>query len=116
MDIINCGRGLKSMIERGLIEGGEGYRAVNCSSSRTLETYCIEILEEISTPQKKIKKKPTPRVSVEANDDFDRGVVRRAIYGIWGKNVGHTEKIINDDWAREMKMDASETQPFIKQQ
>nr|CAD7451551.1 unnamed protein product [Timema bartmani] len=33
----------------------------------------------------------------------------------WGKNVDHTEKIINDDWAREMKMDASENQPFIIQ-
>nr|CAD7570600.1 unnamed protein product [Timema californicum] len=33
----------------------------------------------------------------------------------WSKNVDHTEKIINDDWAREIKMDASETQPFIIQ-
>nr|CAD7419582.1 unnamed protein product [Timema cristinae] len=32
-----------------------------------------------------------------------------------GKNVYHTEKIINDDWAKEKKMDASETQPFIIQ-
>nr|CAD7415316.1 unnamed protein product [Timema poppensis] len=31
------------------------------------------------------------------------------------KNVDHIEKIINDDWAREMKMDATETQPFIIQ-
>nr|CAD7615153.1 unnamed protein product [Timema genevievae] len=34
---------------------------------------------------------------------------------VWSKNVDHTEKIINDDWAREMKMDASENQPFIIQ-
>nr|CAD7571049.1 unnamed protein product [Timema californicum] len=33
----------------------------------------------------------------------------------WSKNVDQTDKIINDDWAREMKMDASETQPFIIQ-
>nr|CAD7430389.1 unnamed protein product [Timema monikensis] len=33
----------------------------------------------------------------------------------WSKNVDHTEKIINDDRAREINMDASETQPFIIQ-
>nr|CAD7435529.1 unnamed protein product [Timema monikensis] len=33
----------------------------------------------------------------------------------WSKNVYHSEKIINDDWAREMKMDVSEIQPFIIQ-
>nr|CAD7419201.1 unnamed protein product [Timema cristinae] len=42
------------------------------------------------------------------NNKFDDAAV-------WSKNVDHTEKIINDDWAREMKMDASETQPFITQ-
>nr|CAD7577107.1 unnamed protein product [Timema californicum] len=179
--------------------------------------------EEVATPLKKRKEKPIPRVSVEAIDNFDRGVIHRAIYGMydrnehvtldtlldvfranpgldtanifgggrttlykllheigfswqktsgrkvlmedvnvlqveklltkswrkeeyaawlmkhdikfnpsvmkmelmskalahkaektWSKNFNYTEKII-DDWAREMKMDASETQPFIIQ-
>nr|CAD7264176.1 unnamed protein product [Timema shepardi] len=160
--------------------------------------------EEVATPLKKRKEKPIPRVSVEAIDNFDRGVIHRAIYGMydrsldtanifgggrttlykllheigfswqkasgrkvlmedvnvveklltkswrkeeyaawlmkhdikfnpsvmkmelmskalahkaeksWSKNFNYIEKII-DDWAREMKMDASETQPFIIQ-
>nr|CAD7602167.1 unnamed protein product [Timema genevievae] len=39
--------------------------------------------EEVATPR---KKKPTPRVSIEAIDDFDRGVVCRAIYGMYDRN------------------------------
>nr|CAD7434138.1 unnamed protein product [Timema monikensis] len=57
------------------------------------------------------------------NNKFDDAAVRalwqealaRVTPESWSKNVDHTEKIINDDWAREMKMDASETQPFIIQ-
>nr|CAD7401485.1 unnamed protein product [Timema poppensis] len=57
------------------------------------------------------------------NNKFDDAAVRalwqealaRVTPKSWSKNVDHTEKIINDDWTREMKMDASETQSFIIQ-
>nr|CAD7419112.1 unnamed protein product [Timema cristinae] len=65
------------------------------SKSRVLYVVCdwLEFIgywknnpEEVATSQKKRNQKPTPRVSVEAIDDFDRGVIRRAIYGMYDRN------------------------------
>nr|CAD7197000.1 unnamed protein product [Timema douglasi] len=52
--------------------------------------------EEVATPQKKRKQKPTPRVSVEAIDDFDRGVTHRAIYGMYDRNEHVTLETLLD--------------------
>nr|CAD7195636.1 unnamed protein product [Timema douglasi] len=53
---------------------------------RQLDKELEEARKEVATPQKKRKKKPTPRVSVEAIDNFDRGVIHRAIYGMYDRN------------------------------
>nr|CAD7413781.1 unnamed protein product [Timema cristinae] len=53
------------------------------ASTRWVSRYWKKNPEEVATPQNKKELKPTPRVSVEAIDDFDRGVIRRAIYGMF---------------------------------
>nr|CAD7434523.1 unnamed protein product [Timema monikensis] len=89
LDIINCGRGLRSMIDRGLIEGADiGQLIANLLEllKPTVLKYWKNNPEEVATPQKKRKKKPTPRVSIKAIDDFDRGVIRRAIHGMYDRD------------------------------
>nr|CAD7615152.1 unnamed protein product [Timema genevievae] len=60
--MINCGRGLKSMIDRGLIKGGDiGQLIADLLglSKHTLMKYWKTNPEEVATPQKKRKKKST---------------------------------------------------------
>nr|CAD7453897.1 unnamed protein product [Timema tahoe] len=68
------------MIDRGLIKRGDiGHLIADLQgfSKSTVLKYWKKNPEEVATPQKKRKKKLTPRVSVEAIYDFDQGVVRR---------------------------------------
>nr|CAD7398514.1 unnamed protein product [Timema poppensis] len=79
------------MIDRCLIEEGVGdigqlIAELLGLSKPTVMKYWKKNPEEVATPQNKQKMKPTPRVSVEAIEDFDRGVTHRAIYGMYDRN------------------------------
>nr|CAD7462579.1 unnamed protein product [Timema tahoe] len=71
-------------------------------------SYCESNIDEIETPGKKRIRKPIPGVSakVVGLDEFTRDVNIN-----WSKHVDHCEKLIKENWDRDMKMDANDRHP-----
>nr|CAD7450771.1 unnamed protein product [Timema bartmani] len=78
-------------------------------------SYCEKNIDEVETPGKKRIRKPIPGVSAKAVDEFTRDSIHQAIYRMyhqgwfhWNKHVDHCEKLIKENWDRDVKIDVND--------